>query len=1040
MRFHDKEYQNPRIICVLLLCVFFLGTASAHMETARSVTTVSVSLNVVDETGSPILNALLTTGKGMIHATINETGNYTFQVDPEEIVTISAPGYIKNVSSGQKIIDDTEISLRKADLYMSPEDDVPLPYTTMKKRHATGSYTVIKGDDLSRYPSMDLRLALTGLAPGLQVTEQSGAPGMNPQETLRRYGLTEQVGVIARGRRMMYIIDGIPADITETQLDPQEVESITVIKDIVGKTMFGPLGADGIMLIKTRRGSSGEKYMNVNVERGTGFIDRFPEWVSGTDYARLNNQARQTDGLNPLYNDIALAGYAKNDPYDMRYPNVNFREYMIQNSRSFQRANVSARGGGETVKYSSYLGYNNEGDIFGIGSNSDVTRVNVRSNIDIQVNDYISTELDINGNIGIRPSPGYGYTTSEGQAMMGAYEFQVALPHILRTPPVEFPIYANNDPSLVRPWYGISSRYDNPVGNLLESGNYNEQNRQAGVNSAIKYDMSHLVGGLSARASVGFDVLNLTRIGQANRYEGYRIDVTANDTTLTRVQPGIFNDTRLKLHDHYHQRVSFTSGLNYKINVGVHGIESSLTYFLYRKLLDQIRDPQPHTSAVWMGKYTYNDKYTLQGVLNYASTFSFNKDNRNGLFPALGASWLISEENFMSGLQVINYLKLRAEAGVNGYDPYLDPFIVNSRFHLTTRSNFGPHPLNRWFGTNVETSPSSTYPLWVGNPDLTWEKRREYSIGLDGLMFNHKLSFEVNYYNILRDGVIVRLSNSMPDVTGFSGGLPYVNFNQYRYYGVETGIQLTDRTGGLAWSIGGNVTFQNTEIVRYDEPNYRHDYQFRTGEPVDTYWGLNYIGKFTSDAEALIVPQLFDPVLYAGDLKYKDMNNDGVIDENDYSAIGNTSPRVMYTVNANFWFRNFNVIVVGTGAAFFDIPRTSEYFHNGWGDDNYSAFVRDNVGGDYPRLTYHKVNNNFVPSDFWLVKGDYFKIKNVELAYTIPKGAFQIINSAQIRLFARGANLLTISSVADIDPEAVTSGISNYPLYRTFTGGISLTF
>jgi hypothetical protein len=405
--------------------------------------------------------------------------------------------------------------------------------------------------------------------------------------------------------------------------------------------------------------------------------------------------------------------------------------------------------------------------------------------------------------------------------------------------------------------------------------------------------------------------------------------------------------------------------------------------------------------------------------LNYAGTYSFSSAKRAELFPSAGASWVISDESFMSNLKFINFLKLRAEAGILGYESYQTPLYDLDNFSSSTGSNFGPYSTGKWQGTNNETSPYIAYPNRVG-------------------MFNHKLSLEVNYYNNLREGIIVQLSNSMPYVAGIASALPYFNHNQTRYYGVETGIQFTDNTGQLEYSFGGNATVQNSKIVNYDEPAYRFDYQFSAGKPADTYWGQTYLGKFSSDAEALAVPQLYDAVLHAGDLKYKDMNGDGVVDDADVSSLGHTTPRVFYALNINLGFKNFEMTIIGTGAALFDIPLTNTYYWNGWGDNNYSNFVKDNIGGAYPKLTYYKVNNNFVASDFWLTKGDYFKIQNVELAYNIPP--LQIIRSQGIRLFVRGANLLTITKVKDVDPESINSGVTVYPLYRTFTGGIKLTF
>ena len=230
---------------------------------------------------------------------------------------------------------------------------------------------------------------------------------------------------------------------------------------------------------------------------------------------------------------------------------------------------------------------------------------------------------------------------------------------------------------------------------------------------------------------------------------------------------------------------------------------------------------------------------------------------------------------------------------------------------------------------------------------------------------------------------------------------------------------------------------------RVDEPDYRYDYQLRTGEDVDAIRGLTYLGRFATDEEAMQVPQLFDDVLHAGDLKYKDMNGDGVVDDNDQSKIGNFFSKLLYALEAHVGYKNFDLTVVGTGRAFYDILQNNRYFWNGWDDNTYSQFVADNVmnnGTAYPKLTYYKVNNNFETSDYWLTDGSFFKIQNVELAWNVPVAKMQWAGVRGIRIFARGANLYTFSKVKDVDPESISSGVSNYPLFRTVTTGVKLTF
>jgi hypothetical protein len=290
-----------------------------------------------------------------------------------------------------------------------------------------------------------------------------------------------------------------------------------------------------------------------------------------------------------------------------------------------------------------------------------------------------------------------------------------------------------------------------------------------------------------------------------------------------------------------------------------------------------------------------------------------------------------------------------------------------------------------------------------------------------------------------------QVSNNLPFYAGYNGARPYYNYNQTRYNALGLDLSFTQKVGDLILIIGGNATTQKGIRVKYDEPAYANEYQLRTDKPSDAIFGMKYIGKFATDADAqggggTIPLQIFDDKLYAGDLQYEDMNNDMVVDDVDQTMIGNSSPRLYYALNLSLKYKNFDLFVIGAGRAFYDIALTNSYFWNGWGDNNYSNFVKDNIGGAYPRLTYYKVNNNFVTSDFWLTKGDYFKIQNIELGYTIPAKSLQMIGARAIRFYIRGANILTISKVKDVDPESLSSGVTNYPLFKTFTGGVKFNF
>ena len=1047
-------YQKYRFASLLMLYLLMAGTISAQDKTSKP-KPVSINLKVTDEQGNPISKATVIVGEGIIYAETNATGDFDFKALPEDFVTVTSYGYNKSVSLVGDIITNSVVELKKAKLFMTSDDVVPMPFMNLKKRQVTGSYSVLRTSDLEKYPTNDLRNSFAGLVNGLEVTERDGSVGLNAEEALGNFRVTEKINLATRGRNPVFVIDDIPTDITEMPLDPQEIESVTIIKDIVGKAMLGPRGADGIIYIKTKRGKANERVLTVNAEKGVSIIDRFPGWASGSDYAKLNNTARINSGLTSLYDESTIAEYAKNDPYSFKYPSVDFKQLMLKNSKSFNRVNLSSTGGNETVQYSAYLGYTGEGDIYKIGKPSDYHRINVRSNIDIKINELIKVKFDFFGGMSIRRSPNYGYNTNftsddgNTNTALDLVEFNTVINDITNTPPNAFPVYAAFGDNPVAPWYAVSSNTsyrNNPIGNIMHNGYYTETGRTGASNITFEYDMKELIPGLKSKTYAGFNVFNSLRIGKAEDYIAYitipgKTASGADTVRLSKVHDGVDMAGQEKLHDYYSQRFVIYENLNYEKSWGENNVQAGLTYYLGKSSRNGIEEPQRQQNAVLTGMYTFKDKYIFQGVLNYAGTYSFAKDKRYAMFPSAGLGWVISEESFLSNIKQIDYLKLRVEAGILGYEGFLPPFYYQDRWGVnSTGSAFGAYSTNQWFGSNTDNAVYRTTPARIGNPDLTWEKRKELSIGIDALLFSKKLSVEVNYFNNLRDGVVSQLANTVPYVVGISTSRPWFNYNKIKYSGVEIGLQYSDKIGALRFSIGGNATAQTSKIIKYDEPNFRFNYQTRIGTPLDAYWGQTYIGKFESDAETKVVPQIYDEVLKQGDLKYKDMNGDGLIDDNDQSRIGRTAPKLIYALNLRLGYKNFEFTAVGNGRAFYQIPMTNKYFWNGWGDNNYSDFVKNNVDTQYPRLTYYKVNNNFVGSNFWLRDGGFFKIQTVELAYNVPLPTGNRIGVRGLRLYVRGANLLTISKIKDVDPESINSGVTVYPLFSTFSGGVKLTF
>ncbi len=1072
MRFIYIDYKKIRFACLLVFCILLSGAVNAQVQKEKKVRQlIDVTLKVIDENGTPIPKASVVVGEGITHTETDQNGSVAIKGYAVDIVTVTAPAFEKNVSVVSDLIQKNTITLLKAKIQMTSDDVVSLPFTTMKKRNLTGPEVVVPGTYFERYPSTDIRATLTGISSGWDIRELDGSPGLAPQEGLQNFsGIANAMNATDKfGGVPFVLVDGMPTELNEAPLDPSEIESATLLKGILGTAMYGPQGTGGILLITTKHGVKNERILNVDVEYGVSSIDRMPGWVNGEEYATLNNQARVNSGLAEKYTADAISEYANNDPNSLRYPSVDFRKMLLKDTKPFQRVNLSSSGGNEVVQYYSSVAYAGEGDIYKLGNTADYNRINTRQNVNVKVTDQIDVQFSFYGNMSFRRSPNYGYDpdfTSEdanSNPPLGLLELPMSfastnpstvLGDLNTTPPIAFPVYAYIDPATNTPWYGVSSAYtQNPVGGVVSQGYYTDKSRTGASNVSLNYDMGNIIKGLKSTTYFGFNINDLTRIGKANDYIAYTSSIsskTGNDTIMKSSSHGLVTQSdNAKLMDYYFQRYIFYENLSFDRSFGDNTLQSTLTYNQVKAFINGVEEPQRNNNLVWSAMYSLKDKYSLQAVLNYAGTSSFAKDLRYKVFPAIGANWVISDENFMSNSKFINFFKLRAQYGMIGNETYLPPFYYVDRWSQNnTGSAFGPYSTLQWFGSTTDASVLRNSPQRIGNPDLTWELRKEFTAGFDAMFLNHKLALDMTYWNVITDGTIIQINNTLPYTAGLNGARPWYNFTKTQYNMVTLDLKYSDQIGDFEYSIGANATTSVSNRLKYDEPAYRFDYQKRTGKVADAIFGMVYQGKFATDAETTVTPQLFDAALQAGDLKYQDMNGDGFVDDNDQAMIGNSSPRLYYALNLSLKYKNFELYVLGNGRAFYDVPLTSIYYQNGWGDNTYSNFVKNNVDGAYPRLTYYKVNNNFVMSDFWLAKGDFFKIQNVELSYTIPAKMLQMIGGRAIKIYVRGANLLTFSKLKDVDPETIytsgsnsyCAGVTTYPLYKTFSGGIKFNF
>ena len=899
---------------------------------------------------------------------------------------------------------------------------------------SASSARVYSGEVIEKYPTINLMNSFTGVIPGLFVTEQNGMTGL-------RYN-AENCTLSIRGKGTeMYIVDGVlvsqPAEI---QLSADEIESVSVVSDVIDKLKYGPAIADGAVVINTVRGINKGRQIRFSAESGVELIDRFPEYVTGVDYAKLNNKARFNSNQRygsimypERYAPMDIAAFMISDPLSLKHPNVDWRDVMLKNYRTVTKANFMIRGGGEKVRYSGLVSYANNGDIYKFSTNN-YNRLNAKMNLDVDINDWISLEFNFLGGYTARRSP---FSSYKGRST--PYEMPGLLTLLRNVPSVEYPLYLDVNPETGKKNYAVSEAFPtHPYATFAETGSYVEGSRSGLTNAKLHFDLSGLVPGLKSETMIAYNIYYFTIKGQSSDYVAY-IYNPADDSRSATTHLGDSESEQSSYGAGYLQDLQFYERLYWDYMKNNHKVNLSATYLRRKEATSTSDNYDIIQNYIVTAKYNFADRYALELIGNCAGTSALRRGNRYGFFPAAGFSWIASNEDFLKDVNAVNFLKLRLQAGVIG-----NPFSSSNQYQWEgtyskgSAYSFGPYANNNfsWIGTNASSQVIPTTVDRYQNYDLRWAKTYEFTIGADALLFD-RLTLGVSYYDRFLDGGIANVGNVLPLFYGRT--TKYANITKYRYSGTELNVNWSDKVGDFKYSIGGYLVHRNNILVKGNS-TYAYEYMNPEGLSSGSITGYKCIGRFESAEDIASSPLHTLDNVQVGDLKYKDLNKDGQIDANDRTIIGDSTPKLLYALNLYFAWKGLDLTIVGTGKAFYDTMLTNEYFWNGWGDNNYSVFVRDNIGGRYPRLDYEKSNNNFVASNFWMEKGGFFKIQNVELGYTLNFRQNNKLGVKGVRFHVRGANLLTISRIKDVDPEYIDAGVTEYPLFRTFTAGFNINF
>ena len=1069
------------VSCTLLAGIPLQGVAqtgrTAKVQATQS-NKITVSGTVLDKTTNDPLIGVSVVVKGVANAgTITDMdGKFTLKLPYAEApLVFSYLGYQpQEIVPGAK----KELTVLLQEDTKALQEVVVVGYTKQRKETMIGSVATITTKDLTQSPTANINNALAGRLPGLIVNQYAGGePGVDQSELFIR-------GKATYGNQSaIVIVDGIERDMS--YLAPDEIETFTILKDASATAAYGIRGANGVIVITTKRGKAAEK-ATVNLKASIGINQPigFPEYLGSADYATLYNEARLNDAkmtgadissLN-LFSQQAIDNFrrAKGDNsdglgYDWDYYDFAFKPGLQED------VSLSIRGGTDKVRYYVLAYYFSQGGNYKYSnageydSQTKFTRYNFRSNIDININRYLSTRLDLGARITDRNAPG----TTAGRLMTICATQPPYLPILVEEnahPQNEEYIQQNPRGML----YGDNIYRYNLLGELSRTGYLNEKNTYLNGSFAMNLDMEFLTKGLKAEVMFSYDA-------SEGRWINRKLDTYKDGY---REYPKYATFMPIEGSDAYmaggHYTGAYKTGNKYDIDQTIgngfsHNASDGRTYIQARLDYNRLFSNRHEVTAMLLANrgnrtvnnelayhsqgitgrfaYYYNQKYLMEFNFGYNGSENFTPGKRYGFFPAGSIGWVVSEEEFMKKASWIDFLKVRASYGLVGSDN------VSSRFpYLAFYGGGSGYDFGNNFGTNVGGTSEGN----LANANLTWEKARKLNVGIDFTTLNQRLALTIDAFYEYRFDIITDMNSDgimgYPDIVGKDAALQ--NLGEVSNRGVDIELSWNDKIGkDFRYYIRPNLTFSRNRLEYKAEVARKNSWRKETGKRL--YENFVYVfDHFVADQEEAdrLNKIGYQPwgQLIPGDVVYKDLDRNGVIDDEDRTAMGNPrSPELMFGIPFGFQYKNFDFSVLLQGAT------KSSILLNGAAVFDFPQFEQDKIGrvkkmhldrwtpetaatAKYPALHYGTHDNNKNGnSSLFLYDASYLRLKNVEIGYNVSPKLLRKFHVQQARIYVQGLNLLTFDKLGDvdIDPETKSGdGASWYPIQKVFNFGIDITF
>lgn len=1011
---------------------------------------IPVKGRVVDADGEPLPGVVvMQKSSGSMGAMTDENGNFSLSVSSADAVLLFTLMGYQDAEEPVGAKRHFNVTLKDDTTFL--DEAVVVGYGVQKKGTLTSSIASINREKLSSAPTDNMSNMLGGKLPGLVSRQTSGVPGENEAQIYIR-------GISTTGTSTpLVLVDGVERDFSN--LDPSEIADITILKDAASAAVYGVKGANGVILVTTRRGDVASTTVTYNASLTMSGNAEMIELLDGEEFAYWHNKASDLDGLMREYSEQQI-GYIRNgnDPQGI-FGNTDYLDLIFKKVAYGQNHNLSISGGSKSVRYfvgGSYL------DQDGIIDNVWFKRYNLRSNVDINLSDDLTLKLDVSGRIENRHQNGVSAGSSDPTASLdngGAeYGYKNIVFYALSARPTTRPMTPD----------GVYIGYQNPLAARDASG-FQEKNRsfvQTGV--TLQYNVP-FIKGLTAKAMGSYDFQNTLQKKLLLPCDQVTPKYSSADETLTLTpgnSPHLASGVNQLTESHQlFSRYTFTAQLNYQNTFDLHEVGADLVweqsgtssrYFAAGKQnfaiteipdLDFSTDVTPnsvrgyHSNTGRQGlllraNYVYDGKYIVSASLRNDWSAKFSKSHRLGVFPALSLGWRMNEA-----------LKLRASWGVLGNDSISD-FLYVQGVSLSTK------PTAVINGKPVQSISTTSVP----NSDITWETTTTYNVGADLRLWDGLLSAEADVFYKVTTNILQSQAGENPPSIG-SNFPAIVNSGVVNVKGFELSLKHENKVGELAYTIGANTSFARNRYISINDSDNIPAYQSKLGQSLGAVLGYVSDGLYRDEQDLASSPKTSNAVR-VGDIKYKDLNGDGKITAEDRTWIARSPiPEVMFGLDFNFKWRGFDAVLFFQGATNTEIMLCGTYSALGYSDGTYytqafkwgsnppkylveGSWTPDHTDASYPRLSTQSSPNNVYTSDFWARDASYLRLKNVQLGYTFPKTVTRKFYVDALRLYVSASNVFTISglSALGIDPEAPSVNNGYYPQQRVVSLGASLTF